>query len=31
LNTFVTGQRVLLEVTALNSAGESLPSELWNT
>jgi|SRR6516225_12477654 hypothetical protein len=27
LNTFVTGQRVLLEVTALNSAGESLPSE----
>jgi hypothetical protein len=27
LNTFVTGQRVLLEVTALNSAGESTPSE----
>jgi hypothetical protein len=27
LNTFVTGQRVLLEVTALNGAGESVPSE----
>ena len=27
LNTFVTGQRVLLEVSATNTAGESLPSE----